>query len=58
MEEERRQQVDDKEKLERRFKKEAEEKFLENFSPCLQEEKEEKEKEEKDEEEEEEETET
>jgi len=38
-----RQQVDDKEKLERRFKEEAEEKFLENFSPCLQEEEEEKE---------------
>jgi hypothetical protein len=27
----RRQQVDDREKLERRLKKEAEEKFLENF---------------------------
>jgi hypothetical protein len=48
MEEGRRQKVDDKEKLERRFKKEAEEKFLENFSPCLQEE--EKDEEEKDEE--------
>jgi hypothetical protein len=38
MEKGRRQQVDDREKLERRFKIEAEEKFLENFSPCLQEE--------------------
>jgi hypothetical protein len=46
MEQGRRQKVDDKEKLERRLKREAEEKFLENFSPCLQEEEEEDDEEE------------
>jgi hypothetical protein len=35
MERRRRQQVDDKEKLEKRFKRGMEEKFLENFSSCL-----------------------